>query len=722
MKKLHILLFLFSFCLTSFAQAGPVPWKENSYTYYAHNTTLGKALSDFAKTFGIQIKGHESLTEKLDGRFATISPSDYLHRLAGLYGLSWYYYNGTLFINRSNTNVTKPIVVGADSLPNVKRALTALGILDPRFGWGELPEQSLVLVSGPPSYIALLEKTISSIPTSSLGQQVMVFRLRYANVDDRVVTYNDKNFTTPGVATIIRQLVDGSYSGGSNITHGVGSQSQLIDIAKPVRVGTPALELPDPTSSLPNTPPPNLQKTRSGPTISSDSRLNALIIKDTADTEPIYRQLISLLDHPTALIQIEAMIVDVDVNRMSELGINWAARRGHTSLGFGDLTKPSNSLALAIGNTLNPTSTVLDAGNRLISQINILEQKNNAQIIGRPSILTSDNLPALIAFNDSYYVKIQGEKVANLQQVTAGMTLRVTPRVIQKEGNNRIYLAVDIEDGQILDVAVNKLPSTRTSTINTQAVLTENESLLIGGYIRDKISKSDTGIPVLSKIPLFGRLFRSTSNDKARAERLFMITPKIISLPANTPMPNGLTPSVEGDITSLQSSPTALPTNFPADSIAREAVTEKIATLYPKSTASSVQTPSQVPATRPSISTPLPALSAPVTSIAIPGNLVQKQPAQPQKSPIEASITTKKAQENSQLEIKPTLETPTLSALETRENVKTAIIEKEASPLSSAPPPSETGSEEASSPMATYSASEQKPKTKRHSPFFFWKK
>lgn len=596
MKLIRVFLFAISMALTLVAQGGPVPWKENSYTYYAQNTTLGKALNDFGKTFGIHIRSTENFPEKMDGRFATSSPTDYLQRLSSLYGLSWFYYNGTLYINRSNTNITKPLIVGADSLANVKRALVELGILEPRFGWGELPEQSLVLLSGPPSYIALVEKMVANIPTSSLGQQVMVFRLRYANVDDRAVTFNGKETTTPGVATILRQLVNGTYSGSSSggTNQSIGSRSQLVEIAKPVQVGTAAVEMEAPVQNtpLPSTPPAHLQRSKAAPSITADSRLNALIIKDTADTEPIYRQLITLLDHPTALIQIEAMIVDVDTSHISDLGINWAGRSGKFSAAGVRDVATAEGLVFNYGSKMNPASTIVDMGNALISRINILEKQNNAQVIGRPSILTSDNLPALITHNESFYVRVHGEKVANLQEVSAGMTLKVTPRVIQREGNNLIYLAVDIEDGQIIpssDTTADSLPGTRTSTVNTQAVLTENESLLIGGYIRERKGKTNTGVPFLSKVPIVGWLFRNKGTNKSRAERLFMITPKIISLPVGQEYqqhPFGAIrphtveaptlptrPMFSGQLTPRPTTPNSpIPNNLPADSLAASVI------------------------------------------------------------------------------------------------------------------------------------------------------
>jgi type III secretion protein C len=94
----------------------------------------------------------------------------------------------------------------------------ALGVLEPRFGWGELPEQGVVVVSGPPAYVRLIEATLAALPSAPGGQQVRVFRLKHAAVEDRIINYRDREITTPGVANILRNLVLGSTSASGQRT------------------------------------------------------------------------------------------------------------------------------------------------------------------------------------------------------------------------------------------------------------------------------------------------------------------------------------------------------------------------------------------------------------------------------------------------------------------------------------------------------------------------
>src|SRR5690606_37985525 len=74
------------------------------------------------------------------------------------------------------------------------------------------------------------------------------------------------------------------------------------------------------------------------PTVQADTRLNAIIVQDVPDRIPIYRELIAQLDQPSTLNENEAMIVDVNSDRVNELGVNWGANIGTTSVGYGDLS------------------------------------------------------------------------------------------------------------------------------------------------------------------------------------------------------------------------------------------------------------------------------------------------------------------------------------------------------------------------------------------------
>lgn len=83
----------------------------------------------------------------------------------------------------------------------------------------------------------------------------------------------------------------------------------------------------------------------------------------------------------------------------------------------------------------------------LLARVNLLENEGNAQVVSRPTLLTQENTQAVIDHSETYYVKISGERVAELQGITYGTMLRMTPRVIQMGDRPEISLSLHIEDG-----------------------------------------------------------------------------------------------------------------------------------------------------------------------------------------------------------------------------------------------------------------------------------
>jgi len=505
------------------ARSATPNWPDAPYSQYADNQPLARVLGDFAAAFSLQLMLGEGVEGQVNGRFNTRNPTEFIDRLGGLYGFAWTVHAGTLRVTRSSALVQRVLPLAGGSPGAVKRALEDLGVLDKRFGWGELPEQGVVLVSGPPDYIERIEKTLALLPQAgSGGQQVQVFRLRHASVDDRTMMFRDKEISTPGLASVLRNLIGNAPSGASDA---------LSSMAAPLRVPAAA------ASAGAATPPAASTRTaQRTPSIQADSRLNALIVQDAPERLPLYERLIAVLDVPTPLIEIEAMIIDINATSLDELGVTWGGRKGSVAMGFGDVasTLVSGTLAVASGGRLvTPTTVSQDTGNYLVARIRALETKGEAAIQSRPSVLTVDNAGALIDLSETFYIRSTGERVATVTPVTVGTTLRVTPRVVEpgNGGDRSVRLVVDIEDGAIQDRVVDTLPTVRRSAVSTQALVAENDTLLIGGYRSDQKLVNNERIPVLGQIPLLGALFSTRSDDVQKRERLFMIRPRIVELP-----------------------------------------------------------------------------------------------------------------------------------------------------------------------------------------------
>jgi type III secretion protein C len=321
------------------------------------------------------------------------------------------------------------------------------------------------------------------------------------------------------------------------VVNGMRPLSASAGSKQPVKVESPSTASSATTSEQPSSR--KAVASHRGPSIQADPRINAIIVQDTPDRIPVYERLIAQLDVPTPLIEIEALIIDVNTQRLEELGIAWnAALGGRAAIGYGDVNAPvdANTLSLAAatkGAGVTPATTVVaNAANYFIARLRLLEEKGDARIQARPSILTIDNVGALIDLSETFYIRTSGERVATVTPVTAGTTLRVTPRLVTAGDQLVVRLVVDIEDGQIQSRVVDALPTVRRSAVSTQAVVRKDESLLLGGYNAQQNIASTSKVPFLGDLPGVGALFSSKSEDVQRRERLFLIRPKIVGIPA----------------------------------------------------------------------------------------------------------------------------------------------------------------------------------------------
>jgi type III secretion protein C len=270
------------------------------------------------------------------------------------------------------------------------------------------------------------------------------------------------------------------------------------------------------------------------PSIQSDSRLNALIIQDLPERMPLYERLIAQLDVPTPLIEIEAMIIDINSERVKELGINWAVRANGVSIGLGPTSSQPGSGTFGLNYNGSSSTLSESAGVQLLAQIRVLETRGEARIQSRPSILTLENIGALLDLSETFYVRVLGERFASVSPVTAGTSLRVTPRLIE-QAEAAIQMTIDIEDGQIQDRQIDSLPTVRRSTVSTQAIVRQSEALLIAGYSSDQNIDNAQKVPLLGDLPVVGALFSTRSKAVQKRERLFIIRPKVVAL-GSTPV------------------------------------------------------------------------------------------------------------------------------------------------------------------------------------------
>jgi type III secretion protein C len=385
--------------------------------------------------------------------------------------------------------------------------------------------------------------------------EVRVFALKYAWASDTVLTQAGSDVVIPGIAQTLSEIF-GTGNGKSSskkrpINTGVTTSRSPAESLNKLRGTGLNLDIPDLkldsgiTAGGSSDQKPDFFD-GGLPRFRADSVRNVVIVRDLPERMGMYEKLIQQLDVMPGLVEIEAQIVEISSTALEEIGVEWRAfksgvldiqtgsgrlsqLREATSVGVSaPLPAPDNGQLTPKGGLFTVISG--DARKFLMARINAMEEQGNARTLSRPRVLTLDNVQALLEDTRKIFVRVAGNLEVGLFNINVGTSLRVTPLIVEEKDLRRVKLSVRIEDGNTLAERVDEIPSTRSSAIGTQAFINEGQSLLIAGYSVESETKTNTGVPGLSKIPGLGALFRSDANRVEKSERLFLITPRIVKL------------------------------------------------------------------------------------------------------------------------------------------------------------------------------------------------
>jgi type III secretion protein C len=552
-------------CLSASVQAGEMPFAK-PYSHFSQNEPLSAVLADFARAQGFQATVSEALSGTLSGAFQAQPPGDFLDGLGRAFGVRWYVLGRRAYFYQVDETTDAFIHAQTISAQTLYQLLMDAGVVA-----AQLPlrmpadPNGFLRVSGSPAYVRRIQSLAEELERSAASKMVLrVFKLKYASADDISMESMGRTLTVPGVASILKAMVT-----GQNVSTAVTGKAQTtVDRLK--GKGLSADAAPNPTSQAQanaaiNAAPPAEDGTRPQVgvgqfNIVADSRVNAVVVQDTIGRMPYYERVIADLDHETHLVEIHASIVDVDTNHRRDLGIdwNWTHNDGGTQVGGGVSSGNSGSTADGVSppaswssNAGGVLSTIYTHGaNTFMARIAALQQNGDAQMLGQPSVLTSDNLEATLENTTTYYIQVAGRQEVDLFKVEAGTVLRVTPHIIENsQGVPAIKLTVTVQDDQENVDAANMvgemaIPPIKQTKINTQAIIDAGQSLLVGGYYYEKKSDTVNGVPLLMNIPWVGNLFKSTSRESRQMERLILITPKIVRLGEAQALPGAI---LQGD-------------------------------------------------------------------------------------------------------------------------------------------------------------------------------
>jgi len=290
--------------------------------------------------------------------------------------------------------------------------------------------------------------------------------------------------------------------------------------------------------------------------IRADEQTNALIIQANAkDFKTLIERIIAKLDIPRRQVYVEATIMEIsfikDTNfgtgllggKVFSAGGNNLALFGNTFPFIPSITTTASVGGITTSNPINvtpPFSTDTLTFPKFFAAIVAQQGDTELNVLSTPNILTLDNEEARIKVGDTIpfltgsALTTGGVSTSNVQREDVALELSVTPQIT--EGDNvRMEIKQIIED---FSTAPNPLaetagPATSIREIESNVVVPDNQTVVLGGLMQDKDSRGTTKIPLLGDIPILGWLFKATAISKRKVNLLIFLTPSIIREPGD---------------------------------------------------------------------------------------------------------------------------------------------------------------------------------------------
>jgi len=302
-------------------------------------------------------------------------------------------------------------------------------------------------------------------------------------------------------------------------------------------------------------------------TIWADVATNALIITAPPKIMKSLMAVIDKLDIRRAQVQVEALIVEVDINKSSNLGVQWllfgqgnstvpagiinlpgagtsivdlaaaALSGGTTTTATTGVTTPISSSTVGVGATV-AVGRVNNNGTSFAALVQALRSDGDSNIISAPSLITMNNeeaevkvtqeIPLITGSYTSSTASVAGttSPFETIQREEVGTIIKVTPHI--NEGNS-VQLKIEQEDSSpgakltdSADISTNK------RSIKTTVLIEDGGIIVLGGLMSDTVTESEDRVPVLGAIPLLGNLFKSRSGSRQKKDLLVFIRPKIL--------------------------------------------------------------------------------------------------------------------------------------------------------------------------------------------------
>ncbi len=288
--------------------------------------------------------------------------------------------------------------------------------------------------------------------------------------------------------------------------------------------------------------------------ITADQSTNSLIIMADKEDYPVLEEVIAKLDIPRAMVYLECLIMEVNVNRGLNIGTEWRASEGFNSntramfggfggtgdTGYGNLGSLNSDANLPKGFSIGMLGKNISIGGLTFPSIQAVIQAfqsdKDVHILATPQILTTENDEAVITVGKNIPFQTRSAAESGVQTYNSfeykdvGITLKITPQ-ISKERLVRLNIFQELTKLDSVNQSSADRPTTLKRKIETSIIVEDTNTVVIGGLIDESLTKTQTKVPCLGDIPLLGWGLKNESRGIDKTNLYVFITPRVVQNP-----------------------------------------------------------------------------------------------------------------------------------------------------------------------------------------------
>jgi general secretion pathway protein D len=299
--------------------------------------------------------------------------------------------------------------------------------------------------------------------------------------------------------------------------------------------------------------------------IISDAKDNKVLVIGPPEAVRKVQTILDRLDRRPQQVYLSTVIGQLQLTKDFEFGVDFTQTfkkfSGHSGVASANLNSQgivnSNGQVIAIPSSLNTATTLPglsgltiygQLGDAVSYFVRALDSRSDFKILARPAVYTANNKRAVISSGER--VPVPESTLSNLTTGTTGgiinnssstavaatvgyedveLRLEVIPLI---NSNNEVTLKIaQINDtlGNNVNISGNQVPIVNSQRLTTTVTVPSGCTIVLGGLIKDQITKDDNGIPYLMDIPYLGNLFKFTTNNRERDELLVFIQPTVVN-------------------------------------------------------------------------------------------------------------------------------------------------------------------------------------------------